>query len=436
MVAIPKEENSVGVGGGSSRGSNNNNGGGPLHRFFFINNILCCSESADGSFRPSDVFVGLDPPPTTTLLLGNASSPSSDTTTEVGVEAVERDCLLFNTFGVLSGGVLVDPCTLRFVDFTDDMIITPTVCQERSGNDAHYESLAHDKIRAEGVLCLCSSIEPFNASGTRHTPLSWPRSLLPMNPTGVRNLARRTLRGVLRRLHPSAPLDYGKLSVLEHLRCQIKCTRPQTTFLTENIPFRFQLGGKRYRLEEEGNASSGDSSSGGIAATVGSPYSTFHAFTGLPKMIKAKVDYAAPFCPEFGVARRLELHVRRLVRPTRGELYIGEGPRRPSHTLGLRRLWWTFFRYFEILRVRPSSPSSSAERTVWRLEDDADVKYTTALQEFDAARIEGRAPRGNKRVASDAWDWLLRHDRERLLRRLQRVQRCLNKIDSARDSSL
>ncbi|RNF04893.1 hypothetical protein TraAM80_05031 [Trypanosoma rangeli] len=434
----------------------------PHYRFFFLNSILCRTETADASFRPSDVFVGRDPPPRGTATLGDASRIVDDATAPTFSADVDRDCPIFNTFGVLSGGVLIDPNTRCFVDFVDDAVVAPAMSQATDDdNVAHYESLAYAKIRAEGAMCLCSSIEPLNAPGTRDTPLSWPRSLRLAQPVDARVLALRNVYRVLRRCVAGAPVDRETLTFLEVYRCHLKSKRPTARFMTENIPFRFQHGGRAVLLqhhndgdddggEEEGereceeveandktrksgnggggSGSRRSSSEGRPIPTGGSPFSEFHTFTGLPKMASVKHEEKVVTTPGHEYAMRLEMRLQRLVRPQRDNLSIGKRPRCHPEATEFQTLWWTFLRYVPLIRVCPSPAPNAEGRTEWYLADDSDVKYRNEVLEFEAARAGGGGPRWSITAIADAWDWLLRHDRERLLRRLARLKRCVEKL--------
>ncbi|ESL09270.1 hypothetical protein TRSC58_03013 [Trypanosoma rangeli SC58] len=315
-------------------------------------------------------------------------------------------------------------------------------------------------------MCLCSSIEPLNAPGTRDTPLSWPRSLRLAQSADARVLALRNVYRVLRRCVVGAPADRETLLFLEVYRCHLKSKRPTARFMTENIPFRFQHGGRAVLLQhhndgndvggdggerecEEAEASentrkSGNGGGGGGGGgrgssrrggdegrpipTGGSPFSEFHTFTGLPKMASVKHEEKVVTTPGHEYAMRLEMRLQRLVRPQHGSLSIGKRPRRHPEATEFQTLWWTFLRYVPLLRVCPSPAPNAEGRTEWYLADDHDVKYRKEVLEFEAARAGGGGPRWSITAIADAWDWLLLHDRERLLRRLVRLKRCVGKL--------
>ncbi|RNF17288.1 uncharacterized protein Tco025E_04876 [Trypanosoma conorhini] len=404
----------------------------PRHRFFFLNGILCRTETADASFRPSDIFVGRDPPPRGTATLGDASRIVDDAAATPASADVDRDCPIFNTFGVLSGGVLLDPNTRRFVDFVDDAVVAPALPQAaESDNVAHHESLAHAKIRAEGVLCLCSSIEPLNVPGTRDTPLSWPRSRRLAQSADARALARRNVARVLRRCVAEVPVDRAMLTFMEVYRCHLKSKRPTARFMTENIPFRFQYGGRAVLLQrgdDDDDVGGGGSCGGRPGPGAGSRFSEFHTFTGLPKMASGRHEEKVTTTPGREFAMRVEMRLQRLVRPRRGDLMIGKRPRRHPEATEFETLWWTFLRYAPLLRVCRSPAPNADGRTEWSLADDHDANYREEVLEFEAARAEGGGPRWSVATISDAWDWLLRHDRGRLLRRLAKLKRCVEKL--------
>ncbi|ORC91668.1 uncharacterized protein TM35_000052640 [Trypanosoma theileri] len=461
-----------------------------------MNDILCRSETADASFRPSDVFVGLDPPPVRTPLLGevasnhnyihSANSIAAATTTNTNDNnnnnndnaipiGVDRDCPIFNTFGVLSGGVLVDPISQKFVDFVDDIIFSPTISQKEkeNENEVHYQTLKFSKIQAEGVLFLCSSIEPFNASGTQRTPLCWPRSHL-MNSNDAGSLAQRNIQYILSHSVSEMSLKQEDLFTVEFFRCHMKCLRPQMTFMTESTPFRVQYGGKIFPPEETDNSNNNnnnntaattsptttpiDTTTNTVSFTTvegeGSPYSEFHCFTGLPKMAYRKHEEKICRIPGKKYAQRLELRLQNLLRPFRGDFYVANRPERTRFATAHKRAWWIFLRYFEFLRVYSLPTPDVSGRTIWQLPANDDntsgnhhssnnngnsgsggMGYMDSLRSFETARLNGQTAKVNMYATADAWDWLLRNDRDRLMRRIRRLQYGLRKIEAERNTS-
>lgn len=254
-------------------------------RFIFINNILCKTADDTGSFCPRDVFNSLAlvapvrdmpakeqqtgfslPQPPWMCMSGAGGTPShtvhSANTTEgmsnhylhataagAGASAsatavtmceeddddddddvYETDCHVFNTFGILSGGVLIDLRTRRFVDGSDARRFTPALSSCRGttqdGDDDAEEDEASrsavvrsnlvaygagqtNDIRAESALIFCSSIEPYRHPGTEATPL--PPPLHPQLTTSAAvNQAKRNMMHVMTRLYSPCAPNKGK----------------------------------------------------------------------------------------------------------------------------------------------------------------------------------------------------------------------------------
>ncbi|ESS64331.1 hypothetical protein TCDM_07640 [Trypanosoma cruzi Dm28c] len=395
------------------------------HRFFFLNGILCRTENSDGSFRPADVFVGRDPPPRGTAMLGESSRIFDDSAVAPSFADVDRDCSIFNTFGVFSGGVLIDPNTRCFVDFVDDIVVTPTLCKEEAnGNVPHYKSLEYANIRGEGVMCLCSSIEPLNLAGKRDTPLSWPRSMRLTGSTEARFLALRNVDRILRRCLTEVSANRKMFRLVEGYRCHIKSKRPPQSFMTQNIPFIFQYGGRPFLLQDDSDEKEENRS----FPTPGPLFSEFHAFTGLPKMVRMKTGEVGTFNHgvEFGL--RLEKRLQSMLKPLRKNLFIGRRVLRDKPMTRMRKYWYTFWRYFKIFRVYPAPSPNADGRSEWHLADDRHVNYEKAVLEFEEARRKYGNSEWDRTAVVDAWDWLIVHERHSFLRRLAKVERCLDKI--------
>ncbi|CAJ1028948.1 hypothetical protein Q4I30_005021 [Leishmania utingensis] len=114
---------------------------------------------------------------------GNLSASSPEETRRT----VDSDCPLFNCFGVLSGGVIIDPIDESFVEFTSSVVYTPSTMAV----DDDTEHSTHDNparrtlqqanehvfrtgethlIRPECPLIVCTSELPLPPSGSDPCP--------------------------------------------------------------------------------------------------------------------------------------------------------------------------------------------------------------------------------------------------------------------------
>lgn len=94
--------------------------------YVYINGLLCRTADNTGCFCPSDVFGGVDRCPVSASL--PVPSFKDDDNRRILLRAAEdsgatamtceSDCPIFNTFGVLTGGVLINPFDGTFADYT------------------------------------------------------------------------------------------------------------------------------------------------------------------------------------------------------------------------------------------------------------------------------------------------------------------------------
>ncbi|KPI84697.1 hypothetical protein ABL78_6243 [Leptomonas seymouri] len=152
--------------------------------FLYINGLLCRTADSTGEFRPCDVFGGVDRVPVCTsfpvptLVKDGEQSvlPRDAAGTEKGAVAFESDCPIFNTFGVLTGGVLIDPFNETFADYTQTTPYTvmgikssgrnalvlpeehPSDAEEvRNANELAFRRGDFARIRPESAVTLCTS---------------------------------------------------------------------------------------------------------------------------------------------------------------------------------------------------------------------------------------------------------------------------------------
>ncbi|KAG8342950.1 hypothetical protein ERJ75_000204800 [Trypanosoma vivax] len=438
--------------------ASNKRGSAPVNHFLLINGILCRTEAPDASFRPSDVFVGLDPPPRGTTTLGSASVDNQNSIYQFHSESVSRDCSIFNTFGVLSGGIIVDPQTLRFMDFTDDMIFQPPTFGDDAENCWHYDNLSYWKIRANAMASLMSTIHPMNAPGTEESPLPWPRSMPRLRCSRVANsLARQSVDRMGARLAVNVVFDPTKLGLVEEFRHHLKLTFPQTTFLPGEIPYRFQHGGRTLRswAENAGHCNNtlavveiADSNgrrpvdserAAPVRITSTSPFSEFHTFTGLPKMIFRRYREAIKRDLRSGLvkkslsyAQRIEMRVQNVFHPIRKNLQISDRTAFGKRRKGYKRHWNIFHRYFTLLRAKPCLTCGNPNCNVWHFGADDDVDYVEKVAAFEEAKKIHRSDKVNSAVVSDAWDWFLLNEKEELQQRLGKIVRAIKAIKAQR----
>ncbi|KAG5475833.1 hypothetical protein CUR178_03546 [Leishmania enriettii] len=148
--------------------------------FLFLNGLVCRTADASGRFRPADVFSGVDREAATAAPAVPSASAHSHVPASSAEETkptVDSDCPLFNCFGVLSGGVIIDPIDESFVEFTDSSVYTPrTVLADADARDGPHSEPARrilqeanerafragqtQLIRPECPLTLCCSELP------------------------------------------------------------------------------------------------------------------------------------------------------------------------------------------------------------------------------------------------------------------------------------
>jgi hypothetical protein len=156
--------------------------------FVYLNGLLCRTADMKGRFCPGDVFGGVDHAPARVGL--PLPTPRNDTEqrsllrsaagTERDTKGFESDCPIFNTFGVLSGGVLIDPFDETFVDYTQASPYTFTNVKPSASNTACTRTAApcaavedvhvrnelafrrgnFEHIRPTSALTLCTSERP------------------------------------------------------------------------------------------------------------------------------------------------------------------------------------------------------------------------------------------------------------------------------------
>ncbi|RHW68150.1 class I transcription factor A [Trypanosoma brucei equiperdum] len=428
------------------------------HRYILINNILCRTETSDGSFRPSDVFVGLDPPPRGTATLGSAAEDNCNHLS-VGefdptayVDSISKDCSIFNVFGVMSGGVLVDSESRGFIDFTDDMIFRPPLPPPVEGNDTHNEGSRDGQIRADGVVSLVSSIFPFNGLGTVDTPLPWPRSLPRLRSQRISyRLAAKTVHRMLSRCVGNVKCNKAVLVVLESYRIHRKLHSPQLTFLPNEIPFRFQWHGMTFRVKDGGAPKRFDANGNRtheyrspigrinhmMDGKTGSAYSSFHAFTGLPKMAFRRYRESARRESRHrlenladGYSRRLEMRIQNIVHPIREEMHIDENIEVVFRRRSGVHLWSAFQRYFTILGVSRCTSCNTPNCNAWYLDNDDKVDYPSALRKLEEDLKYRRTFNLSSSILADSWDWLLAKERGPLTERIRKIIKYARQIDA------
>nr|CCD13801.1 unnamed protein product [Trypanosoma congolense IL3000] len=429
------------------------------HRYILINNILCRTESPSGSFRPQDVFCGLDPPPRATLALGDVSPHWSalpkgyNRDLRSRADSVSRDCPIFNVFGVMSGGVLVEHPGCGFLDFTDSKVLNPTVSADDGENEEYYANGDYARIRAEGFLTLFSSIHPYNAEGSTDTPLPWPRALPRMrNINCCCILAKKTSSRIIRRLRSTVQINHLLVEIFERYRHGLKVQVHQATYLPTEIPFRFQCRGmtfryknlplksydpqylsthrvrKRPNLTRTNNHKMDD--------LVGSTYSEFHTFTGLPKMTGKKYTDVVSCgryqlgTPPVGFSQRAEMRVQSFVHPLREEMAVDKSVHLSYKSKCAADMWYYFQRYFTILRVVPCTTCNTPDCAAWLFEDDKDVDYLEAVRNAEMNRYDKRTTNTSSSVIADAWDYLYVHERRALAARLGVIVNCVKRYDA------
>ncbi|KPA80894.1 hypothetical protein ABB37_04299 [Leptomonas pyrrhocoris] len=153
--------------------------------FVYINGLLCRTADSTGQFCPSDVFAGIDRPPACASFPVPSLKKNGvpDTFLRAAADAnrdadssFESECLIFSTFGVLTGGVLIDPFHETFADYTQTAPytvtgITPSVHRAlapseeqrreveevRDANELAFSRGDFARIRPESALTLCTS---------------------------------------------------------------------------------------------------------------------------------------------------------------------------------------------------------------------------------------------------------------------------------------
>lgn len=269
--------------------------------FLLLNGFVCRTADASGRFRPVDVFSGVHREAATappTMPSANAHFSFSAGSAEETRRSIDSDCPLFNCFGVLSGGVIIDPIAASFVEFTDAAVYTPrtVASQVDTGNDTE-DDLARGTlqqanehafrtgeahlIRPEYPLTLCtselplpprSSDPPLKRSKYRSSPFSTAGSTGP-TVTSARHAAQMGMENVekwLNRLapcpghRPQSPRREAWTTVwadAEEFRLSMRAhsdvrASEASLYLPPRIPFPLRFRGQPISLIEEGaNAS-------------------------------------------------------------------------------------------------------------------------------------------------------------------------------------
>ncbi|KAG5501432.1 hypothetical protein JKF63_03245 [Porcisia hertigi] len=140
--------------------------------FLLLNGLVCRTADASGRFRPSDIFAGVSREaemPAPALPLANTRCGAPPGSPEDAKPSVDSDCPIFNCFGVLSGGVIIDSVNELLVDFTDSVVYTPQILTAhvdaarrdlQQANELAFRNGETQLIRPEYPLTLCSSEVP------------------------------------------------------------------------------------------------------------------------------------------------------------------------------------------------------------------------------------------------------------------------------------
>lgn len=265
--------------------------------FLLLNGFVCRTADASGRFRPAEVFAGVHREAATappTMPSANAHFSLSAGSAEETRRSIDSDCPLFNCFGVLSGGVIIDPIDGSFMEFTDAAVYTPSTvaaqvdtgndtqddlarCTLQQANEHAFRTGATHLIRPECPLILCtselplpprSSDRPLNRFKCRSSPLSAAGSTGP-TVTSARHAAQMGMENVEKWLNqlaphpghrPQSPRRQAWTTVwadAEEFRLSMRAhsdvrASEASLYLPPRIPFPLRFRGQPISLIEEG----------------------------------------------------------------------------------------------------------------------------------------------------------------------------------------
>lgn len=121
--------------------------------YVLLNGLLCRTADKTGRFSPSDVFAGVSHDPARASLPVPSLASEKDQNsflrdaadTATTARGFDVDCPIFNTFGVMTGGVLINPFDDTFVDYTQRTPYTvagpaPSRSCPSTASEAHSQS--------------------------------------------------------------------------------------------------------------------------------------------------------------------------------------------------------------------------------------------------------------------------------------------------------
>lgn len=460
-------------------------------RFLLLNRILCQSADDDGAFRPSDIFTGttVNAVVTTPLskpvaqVVRNGSLPVSTeeilpALADLSAKVADVDCPIFNTFGVLSGGIMIDPWNATFVDFTDPEVFQPSILassdslaerqtgvEVRKGvvqtgqvdesrvttsNSRYYQQGLFGSIKPEAAITLCASVHPLGCGGAQRTTYT------DEEVTRASRRSRQAARQASARLckdmlsacaFPEAAWrnkgTFAKFLAQwdqsQRYRLRSWSTSPAQTAIPPVIPYKFQLGGKI--LSER---KSNDTEKGSSTSICPSPASFFYCFTGKPSWSS---EYREGIRRDVSMGRqgRSNLQVtRHIFTPankhaedaTLDDLFFSDAFLHPTQ-LGSHwyQAWWVFSTYYHNLGIRTSH---NRERFTMVSDDQycvaASIEERVQQERLKEQGSSDGAPLDTTKRSekSAAWCYLLLHDKETLLRRLYSVQVYLHNYNAER----
>lgn len=307
--------------------------------FLYLNDILCCTADSSGSFRPSDVFRGADrvtrqaaeklpslksdSEPLPTLIDGY----TADHGTLEGV--LESDCPIFSSFGVLSGGVVVDAWDASFVDYTSTDVFTPSLLTSslpetertalREKNKEAYRWGMSQSILAEAsITVLAVPRPPLLPGDLHHVPREFSRKKNAVQSREIVEAREHTL-ALPEATSPQLSTrlkDYlFTLSDLEQYRANLCTTAVEPLQPLRSIPHVFQCGGVVYNGTDEAKSLSDPLWI--PPRGVRSRASSFFCYSGLPTAMDEarhprRTELTSGWCPvERVISQRMRSHVSR-----------------------------------------------------------------------------------------------------------------------------
>ncbi|GET89729.1 hypothetical protein, conserved [Leishmania tarentolae] len=338
--------------------------------FLLLNGFVCRTADSSGRFCPVDLFSGVHREAATafpTIPSANGHRSLCNGSAEETRLSIDSDCPLFNCFGVLSGGVIIDPINSSFVEFTDSAVYTPSTvlahvgtthethddlarCTLQQANEQAFRTGETHMIRPECPLTLCTSElplppwscdEPAKSFKCRPSSLSAAGSSGP-TVTSARHAAQMGMENVakwLSRLPPSSddnqrtPKRQAWTAVwadAEEFRLSLRAhndvrASEASLYLPPRIPFPLSFRGQPISLTEEGEKLSAPSQqqqqhpqasstaavpSDGVRCTAAS----FTCYTGVPRFAAATATAPRSDSAEF-VTGTAVTRLRKRLRP-------------------------------------------------------------------------------------------------------------------------